>query len=552
MVCTGWRQFLCAVVVVANFGFPSVCLAAPADRDPSFSGDGITSTDFGGTDTAEAVALQADGKIVAAGRRYTSLEKSSLAVSRYLPDGTLDGSFANAGILVEDFGGTARSADLALQPDGRILVAGSLNGDLAIWRYLADGTPDTAFSADGVVTVDFGSDDSALALAILPGGRIAAVGMSNVFSQARLAIARFTPAGEPDQTFAGDGAETYGEMRNGTDVVSGSDGKIVISGTGSEAGGRLTLARFGADGALDQSFGEGGFAEVGAGARAVTAEAVSQTSDGTLYVAGSLTDFGTIHAPATVTGVIARFSPDGVPDGSFGSDGLGGENFPSGITDLTLASGHSLIVTGGSAVGRYLETGQPDTTFSGDGVAGRAFAGAAKGLTTQSDGRIVVAGRVPQDEGDFSLTRLLVAPGPADADADGLLDRSDPCPEVPAPDAGCPQVKRQIALDYDRPANEFTGRIRVPPAAPCVEDERISVFRVEKGADKRIRRDRTNGSGRYGFRYPDRPGSYYASLRETLVPSFGLCLKARSKRTAVPQPGTTGGSIDLGPPGPPR
>jgi uncharacterized delta-60 repeat protein len=120
--------------------------AAPreGDLDTSFSGDDKVTTTFGGTDTAAALALQADGKIVVAGT-----SNGNFALTRYRTTGGLDTSFSGDGRVTTNFGGDDRAYAVALQSDGKIVVAGTSNDNFALARYLSSGALDTSFSDDG-------------------------------------------------------------------------------------------------------------------------------------------------------------------------------------------------------------------------------------------------------------------------------------------------------------------------------------------------------------------------------------------------------------------
>ncbi len=143
--------------------------AAPGDLDLTFGTGGKVTTDFAGDgDLAFAVALQPDGKIVAAGR-----SSFDFALARYNADGSLDPTFGTGGKVTTDFGFDEAFA-VALQPDGKIVAAGyavvGSSLDFALARYNADGSLDPTFGTDGKVTTDFGNFDEALAMA-LPTGR---------------------------------------------------------------------------------------------------------------------------------------------------------------------------------------------------------------------------------------------------------------------------------------------------------------------------------------------------------------------------------------------
>src|SRR5262249_32374064 len=128
-----------------------------------------------------AVALQADGKIVVAGTN------GGFLLLRYNADGSLDTSFDGDGIATTTAGGAQVAYGVAVQADGKIVAAGSgftLNGTtafqpFAVARLNADGSPDAAFDGDGVATTDFGPDfDAAHAVAVQADGKIVAAGLS--------------------------------------------------------------------------------------------------------------------------------------------------------------------------------------------------------------------------------------------------------------------------------------------------------------------------------------------------------------------------------------
>jgi len=134
----------------------------------------------GSFDRAHAVALQPDGKIVVAG----SSSDGGFALARYHPDGSLDSSFGTEGVVLTDVGGEARA--LVLQADGKIVVAGSgagsSNADFALARYNANGSLDDTFGVAGLVLTDLsgnGTDQAASALVLQPDGKIVVVGTSS-------------------------------------------------------------------------------------------------------------------------------------------------------------------------------------------------------------------------------------------------------------------------------------------------------------------------------------------------------------------------------------
>ena len=138
LVCvpSGWlrrsrRLLAFAPVAVIVFAAVAGCgTRVPADSGTQFGTAGKVRTDFGGDDVAEALAIQGDGKIVAAGRKG-----HAFALARYAPDGELDESFGTAGRVVTNFGAPRASkcgepcahgaAALAIQGDGKIVAPGA-------------------------------------------------------------------------------------------------------------------------------------------------------------------------------------------------------------------------------------------------------------------------------------------------------------------------------------------------------------------------------------------------------------------------------------------
>ncbi len=172
--------------------------------DTDFGVGGFAVTDIGiSNDVATAVAIQSDGKIVAAG--YTNYTNSNSgydewALIRYNSDGSLDATFGNGGIALADFGsssGNGHANAMAIQPDGKIVAAGYAHahpsGDFALARFTLDGSLDTSFSGDGMVTTRFApsSDDQAYAMALQSDGNILAAGYSNTNNVRDFALARF-------------------------------------------------------------------------------------------------------------------------------------------------------------------------------------------------------------------------------------------------------------------------------------------------------------------------------------------------------------------------
>ncbi|MFE5711448.1 calcium-binding protein [Streptomyces sp. NPDC056501] len=240
---------------------PGIALAAPGDLDPGFDGDGRVTTDFGGFDQAGGVVVQvADSKIIAAGPAG-----GNFALARYNADGSLDTTFDTDGKVTTDFGGADEAFGVAVQADNKIVAAGRSDtggtNDFALARYNpTDGSLDTTFDTDGRVITNFGGNsDQADELAVQADGRIVAAGGSDAGGNPNFALARFNPTdGSLDTTFDTDGRVTtdFVGVDAATSLAVQSDGNIVAAGRSNTAGTvDFALARYNAtDGTLDTTF----------------------------------------------------------------------------------------------------------------------------------------------------------------------------------------------------------------------------------------------------------------------------------------------------------
>ena len=162
-------------------------------------------TSFGGDTEARALAIQPDGRIVAVGYTYSPFG-GFFALARYNSDGSLDATFDGDGEVTTDFGGVfSQASGVALQADGRIVVAGSggATNDVALARYNADGSLDSTFDGDGRLTTDLGGYDRAEGLAIQTDGKIVVAGQGGLFTV--FALLRYNSDGSLDASFDGEG-----------------------------------------------------------------------------------------------------------------------------------------------------------------------------------------------------------------------------------------------------------------------------------------------------------------------------------------------------------
>ncbi len=395
--------------------FSAGAQAAPGDLDLTFSGDGKQRTDFGNTDFANGVAIQADGKIVVVGIGGAG---DDFALARYNPNGSLDPSFSGDGRQTTDFGGFDAASGVAIQANGKIVAVGRGRGDFALARYNPNGSLDPSFSGDGKRTTDFGANDAAYGVAIQADGRIVAVGRG----RGDFALARYNPNGSLDPSFSGDGKQTtdFGGFDEGRGVALGANGKIVA--VGDAGAGDFALARYNADGSLDPSFSADGKRATDFGGDDA-AYGVTLQADGKIVAVGG---GGTAQAGVLLHGngesfALARYNPNGSLDPSFSGDGkqttdFGGSDRASGVERQ--ADGKIVVVGNGGAgddfaLARYNPNGLLDPSFSADGRQTTDFGGgdAAHGVALQANGKIVAIGHgLGSDQlQDFALTRYLAS-----------------------------------------------------------------------------------------------------------------------------------------------
>lgn len=297
--------------------------------DTSFASTGKVIVDIGSSnDRAHAVVVQSDGKIVVAGESGSSTDAQSFTLVRFAPGGALDSTFGTNGVVVTDVAGGLDSVQaLALQSDGKIVAAGwtysdpdndgNFEHDFALVRYTTNGSLDTSFAGTGKVVVDLGTaSDVARSVALQNDGKIVAGGDSN----GDFALVRYNPNGSLDSSFAGDGTivndlGTYNDVI--TDLAFQNDGKIVVGGITAPDGFDLTLARYTTDGSPDASFGGGGVAVTNLGSRNDVIGGVVIQADGKIIV-GGYSNFG---GTGNIAFALARYTSGGTLDTTFGSSG---------------------------------------------------------------------------------------------------------------------------------------------------------------------------------------------------------------------------------------
>ena len=540
------RSIGCALVLTlccSAFAF-----ADPGDLDATFGSGGFVL----GPNASQGRALvrQPDGKLVAVGFRIGSPNR--FLVARYDDTGALDGGFGTGGIVETVLGtGGASATAVALQPDGKIVVAGSYgNGpsdsQFAVVRYEADGTLDATFGTGGIVTVGGPTDENGRGVAVQSDGKLVVVGTQWTGTAYTFALARFETDGTLDATF-GTGGWVTGSGTEAEEVLIQPDGKLVVVGYKINVNRDFAIARYEMDGTLDAGFGTGGMTTTSMSFYHDQASALVRQADGG-FVVGGWTYNG---ANTDRSLVLVRYDSAGTLDAGFGTAGVStkvsGADFDVSVglveqPDGKLIMGGHLFVSGVSnvAVVRWLSDGTLDGTF-GDGGVATAHVGVSTGSNTaqaaviQPDGRVVVAGSAP---GTLMLARFETglcctggpcvtcdvcetcglagcenAPSGAVCPDDGNVCTSDACdgggtclhPEEPAlvcdqpAVAGAAQLKIKSSADPGKDRLIFKWSKGTPAYPADVYEPRLCVY-DRSGGTPSIAYQGSPGDGTWTFR----------------------------------------------------
>jgi uncharacterized delta-60 repeat protein len=435
--------FYAAILAYCSFAIsaPPVRGAPAGSFDRTFSGDGKKLTNvFDRDDRAYDVEVQPDGRILIAGETRRPDRNPRMTLARYRRDGSLAGGFGRGGLaFARRFNGVSsesRGTAMALQSNGKVVVAGNDSPALALARFRRNGELDRRFGRRGTVVTELFGLNRAEDVAIQPNGKIVIAGHEHPAGSGEfeLLLARYKRNGTLDRRFGDGGSlrttfglDTYAKAHG---LALQPDGKIVVSG---ELGNGFIVARFHRDGSLDTSFGNnGGFQDLEPFA-AGSAYDVAVLPDSRILAAGAVAQSG------GGTFGLARYLPDGSPDPAFGEDGgvrteFGHPRNSDGARALAVQPDGKIVVAGDSArqfsrsrfaVARYLPGGDLDPSFADGGKVRFGFPSVeterhrnfADAVALTPKGRIVVGGwsatldrRVNGDD-DFAIARLLGASG---------------------------------------------------------------------------------------------------------------------------------------------
>ncbi len=508
------RGVLVLLVTVLTLVVPrTVAHADPGDIDMAFGTGGRVTTDFfGHLDGARDVAVQDDGKIVAGG--YISKEANDPSIdfglTRYNPDGTLDDTFGSGGKVRTDFAGDFDEIEaIAIQPDGRIVAAGfavrqATGFDMAVARYMPDGTPDSSFGTGGKATFDFfQTEDYAEAVALLPGGAILIAGAAVTDTGEDFALARVTADGRLDSSFGSNGKRTsdfFNMDDEVNDMAIADDGEIVLAGVAYGFAGReaFAVARYSAEGTPDSTFGIAGLAAFDVAGFQGAANSVVVQPDGMIVMGGAARQTGRDFG-------IARLTVDGRLDATFGEGGLVKTDFfgfddridalrllPDGRIVAAGTANHGASSTSSDmALARYNADGTLDTTFAAGGMVTLDFFARedfADGLAVDADGNYVLAGADFTTSGDQNFALARIEGDPVVVEPDFALALASPTLTVTKGQKGQIEVLVNRVGDFTQEVSVSgpdTKPIKVkltPPSAATTGSSVTFNFKIKKKA----------------------------------------------------------------------
>jgi uncharacterized delta-60 repeat protein len=392
----------------------SACHANSGQLDPTFSQDGKTTTDFGAIDSALGLALGTGGQVIAGGSSLsTDYQSTHSILCKYKNDGTLDSSFGGGKVAIS-LADADEIESLAVQSDGKIVASVNAVPNLLVARFNTNGQLDTSFGTGGKASLGISDRYAPCGLALQPDGKIVVAAYMPGGNQTML-VARFTSSGTLDSTFGTGGIVIPSGIRNAKRMRLQPDGKILVCGNSYGDTGLpfLTLWRLTSTGQPDTSFNKTGtfqanFADAGYGG-AGYGSALAVQEDGKILAGGRA-------AGADGMGLV-RLNPDGTPDATFSGDGyfIAGSFAMSTATDIAVqVNGKILVADALQNVYRFESGGSLDNTFGTKGGTNPNFGGDVHGtrLCLQDNGKIVIGGSTATyagtkiTDGNFAVARF--------------------------------------------------------------------------------------------------------------------------------------------------
>jgi uncharacterized delta-60 repeat protein len=408
----------------SNADFATVRYSKDGALDLSFGFEGTVITPVRtSNDEARSVAIQDDGRIVVAGSSNNGIDKVDVALVRYQSNGSIDSTFGTNGIAITSDGNpTSRANAVTIQDDGKIVAAGSSSnqtiGEFELVRYESDGTLDAAFGSNGIVHTLVGNIANAHSIAIQSTGEIIATGPTYNGNDYNFATVRYNKNGSLDNSFGINGT-VINEIPAGNNPVQSvavqTDGKIIISGSSVNGiNTDFTIMRYNTDGSLDNTFSISGIAETPVGISSNFALSSVLQNDGKIIEVGYTKN---PNIGSDYDFAVCRFNEDGSPDNVFGDNGISvtrEETYDEYGRSVALQSDGKIIVAGNSLLGtlsqfalaRYNSNGVLDKNFGKDGMVntmiGNHYDDKITSVAIRNDDMIVTAG-YSNNDGSFDM-----------------------------------------------------------------------------------------------------------------------------------------------------
>jgi uncharacterized delta-60 repeat protein len=316
------EMFLIYAILILNCLLicPNTSQAQNGSLDLSFGNAGKVITDVGNEDGVSSVAVQTDGKILVAGVTKNATNYD-FALVRYNTNGTLDNLFGNGGIVTTDIDSSETAYSMAIQSDGKIVLAGLIvNQDFALVRYNSNGTLDNTFGTGGKLITDISGTASLLtAVVIQNDGKIVLASKVHQLNDDDIVLIRYNSNGTLDNTFGNGGIQTTdiaGANEGAYSIALQTDSKIVVCGSSSAVNTKIALLRYNTNGTLDNTFGIGGIQTTTCGIVAL-GYSVAIQSDGKIVVGGE-----TMSIFPDRDFVLLRYKTNGTLDSTFGNGGI--------------------------------------------------------------------------------------------------------------------------------------------------------------------------------------------------------------------------------------
>ena len=516
------------------------------------------------------IGFEPDGDVIVAGStRYESdcshlgcfLGRSFLAMARMQPDGELDPGFGTGGVLETDLGladNQVWPGGAAVAPDGRIVAVVAQGENAIIARLLPDGSLDPSFDGDGFVQLDIPGSEWVTSVAVQPDGRILLGGhidgkqLGTYLYDQDFLLVRLREDGSLDPSFGDDGEQivNHSLTDDAQNIVVDGQARIVVAGSASVLlpfSENVSVLRLQSDGSPDPGFSGDGYAELDLlpdeRSNDYVLDLAVDSRDRPVVLANASREHAVRGTLGTSTALV-RFTASGELDPALN---LGGVRYLEGVPEyaigtLATTADDRLIVAGGFGreliVGQRLENGDPDPGFGTDGWAEDypRTGGGISGVLSAPDGSIVLGGTTFESSTRVLMGRMRVDTNPPDdADADGVDDPGDRCPGAYEPAGGCPDYDATVRLKRQKQA---LG-LRMKAGISYCFASRIEIYRKRKGRDRRLSRRVIDDSAlhsyaaspaltQYAIKRPSRGGRVYARVRPRFDPTVGRCHGARS------------------------